>query len=71
MRSGKERAYARMAWILRNSGDEERHRKVERVAAQKNTNVYLEAVEVTENKCGEPKEVGNARLDGIPKRKYS
>lgn len=59
-----------MAWILRNSGDEERYGKVERVASQKNTNVYLEAVEEAENKGGEPDEVGNARLAGIPKRKY-
>ena len=59
-----------MAWILRNSGDEERYGKVERVASQKNTNVYLEAVEEAENKGREPKEVGNARLAGIPKRKY-
>ena len=59
-----------MAWILRNSGDEERYGKVERVASQKNTNVYLEAVEEAENKGGELEEVGNARLAGIPKRKY-
>lgn len=59
-----------MAWILRNSGDEERYGKVERVASQKNTNVYLEAVEEAENKGGEPEEVGNARPAGIPKRKY-
>lgn len=59
-----------MAWILRNSGDEERYGKVERVASQKNTNVYLEAVEEAENKGGEPEEVGNARLAGIPRRKY-
>lgn len=59
-----------MAWILRNSGDEERYGKVERVASQKNANVYLEAVEESENKGGEPEEVGNARLAGIPKRKY-
>ena len=59
-----------MAWILRNSGDEERYGKVERVASQKNTNVYLEAVEESENKGGESEEVGNARLAGIPKRKY-
>ena len=59
-----------MVWILRNSGDEERYGKVERVASQKNTNVYLEAVEEAENKGGEPEEVGNARLAGIPKRKY-
>ena len=41
------------------------------MAAQKDTDVYLEAVEEAENKGGEPKEVGNARLDGIPKRKYT
>ncbi len=35
------------------SGDEERHGKVERVAAQKNTDVYPEAVEEAENKSGE------------------
>ena len=60
----------RMAWILRNSGDEERYGKVERVALRKNTNVYPEAVEEAENKGGEPEEVGNARPAGIPKRKY-
>lgn len=59
-----------MAWILRNSGDEERYGKVERVASQKNTNVYQEAVEEAENKGGESEEVGNARLAGISKRKY-
>lgn len=59
-----------MAWILRNSGDEEQYGKVERVASQKITNVYLEAVEEAENKGGESEEVGNARLAGIPKRKY-
>ena len=59
-----------MAWILRNSGDEERYGKVERVASQKTTNVYLEAMEEAENKGGESEEVGNARLAGIPKRKY-
>lgn len=48
----------------------ERYGKVERVASQKNTNVYLEAVEEAENKGREPEEVGNARLAGIPKRKY-
>ena len=60
-----------MAWILRNSGNEERYGKVERVATQKDTNVYLEAEEVAEDKSGEPKEIGDARLDGIPKRKHS
>ena len=60
-----------MAWILRNSGNEERYGKVERVATQKDTNVYLEAVEVAENEGREPKEIRNARLEGIPKRKHS
>ena len=36
----------------------------------KNTNVYLEAVEVAEKKGGKPKEIRNVRLDGIPKRKH-
>ena len=66
-----ESVYARMAWILRNSGNEERYGKVERVASQKDTNVHLEAVEIAENEGGEPKEIRNARVDGIPKRQYS
>jgi len=57
-----------MAWILRNSGNENGYGKVERVVTQKNTNVYLEAVEVAENKGSKPKEIGNVRLAGIPKR---
>lgn len=57
-----------MAWILRNSGNENGYGKVERVVTQKNTNVYLEAVEVAENEGRKPKEIGNARLAGIPKR---
>ena len=60
-----------MAWILRNSGNEERYGEVERVASPKNTNVYLEAVEVAENEGGKPKEIRNARVASIPKRKYS
>ena len=60
-----------MAWILRNSGNEERYGKVERVASQKDTDVYLEAVEVAENEGRKSKEVRNARLESIPKRKYS
>ena len=40
------------------------------MAAQKDKYVHLEAVEEAKNKGGEPKEVGNARLDGIPKLKY-
>jgi len=49
-----------MARVLRNSGNEERYGKVERVATQENTNVYLEAVEAAENEGSKPKEVGNA-----------
>ena len=56
-----------MARILRNSGNENGYGKVERVVTQKNTNVYLEAVEVAENEGGKPKEIGNARLAGVPK----
>ena len=60
-----------MAWILRNSGNEERYGKVERVVTQKDTNVYLEAMEVAENKGREPKEIRNARLASLSKRKHS
>ena len=60
-----------MAGILRNSGNEERYGKVERVVTQKDTNVYLEAVEVAENEGGKPKEIRNARMASIPKRKHS
>ena len=59
-----------MAWILRNSGNGHAYEAMERVVAKKNTNVYLEAMEEAENKGREPEEVGNARLAGIPKRKY-
>lgn len=57
-----------MAWILWNSGNEERNREVERVVTPKNTNVYLEAVEVAENEGREPEEIGDARMASIPKR---
>ena len=49
-----------MAWILRNSGNEERYGEVERVASQKNTNVDLEAVEVAENEGRKPEKIRNA-----------
>ena len=38
---------------------------------QKTTDVYPETMEVTENKDREPKEIRNARLAGIQKRKHS
>ena len=41
------------------------------MASQKNTNVYLEAVEVAENEGRKPKEIRNARLASVPKRKHS
>ena len=49
-----------MAWILRNSGYEERDGSLEGVAAPQNTNVYLEAVEEAENEVDKPIEVRNA-----------
>ena len=53
-----------MAWILWNSGNEEHDGSLERVAAPKNTDVYLEAVEEAENEGDKPKEVRNARTAG-------
>ena len=44
---------------------------MERVVTQKDTNVYPEAVEVAENEGGKPKEIRNAGMAGIPKRKHS
>lgn len=41
------------------------------MATTTDTNVYLEAVEVAEDKSGKPKEIRDARLDGVPKRKHS
>jgi len=41
------------------------------VVTQKDANVYLEAVEVAENKGREPKEIRNARLASLSKRKHS
>ena len=41
------------------------------MVTQKDTNVYLEAVEVAENEGGKPKEIRNARMASVPKRKHS
>ena len=60
-----------MAWILRNRGNEHTDDQMERVVKTENTNVYLEAMEVAESKGREPKEIRNARVDGIPKRQHS
>ena len=60
-----------MAWILRNSGNEEHDGRMERVAAPKNTDVYLEAVETTENKSKEFETTRHAWLASISERKHS
>ena len=41
------------------------------MASQKDTNVYLETVEVAENEGRKPKEIRNARVESIPKWKHS
>ena len=41
------------------------------MATTTDTNVYLEAVEVAEDKSGKLKEIRDARLYGVPKRKHS
>ena len=41
------------------------------MATPTDTNVYLEAVEVAKNEGGKPKEIRNARMASIPKRKHS
>jgi len=63
--------YARMARILRNCGNEERNTRLERVVTQKNTNVYLETMETTENKGKEPDKARNARMESVSKRKHT
>lgn len=60
-----------MVELLRNSGNGNANETMERVVAKKNKNVYLEAMEVTENKGSKPKEIGNAQMAGLPKRKHS
>ena len=60
-----------MAWLLRNSGDGYAYEAMERVVAKKNTDVYLEAMEEAENKGSKPKEIGYARMAGLPKREHS
>ena len=49
-----------MAWILRNSGNEYTDDKMERMVKAKNTDVYLETMEVTEHKGKEPDKAWNA-----------
>ena len=63
--------YDRMAELLLNIGNGNAYETMGRVVAKKNTNVYLEAMEATENKSGKPEEIGYARMAGLPKRKHS
>ncbi len=63
--------YARMARLLRNSGDEMHNGRMELLAAQKDTNVYLEAMEITKDKGEEPDKTWNARVASLQKRKYT
>ena len=48
--------YARVAWILRNSGNENTDDQMERMVKAKDTNVYLETMEIIKNKDKEPDE---------------
>ena len=54
-----------MAWILWNCGDEERNTGLECMVTQKNADVHLEAVEITESKGKEPDEARNARMESV------
>ena len=49
-----------MAELLRNSRYQYTYDQVERMVKAENTNVYLETMEVTENKGKEPDETRNA-----------
>ena len=44
-----------MAELLRNSVEGNAYETMERVVTKKNTNVYLKAMEESENKGGKPK----------------
>jgi len=44
-----------MAELLQNSGEGNAYETMERVVTKKNTNVYLKAMEESENKGGKPK----------------
>ncbi len=40
------------------------------MVTQKNTNVHLEAMEITENKGKEPDKTWYARMEGVSERKH-
>ena len=58
--NGKDKSlYARMAELLWNSGHEDQHRKPERMAVPPDTDVYLEAVETSEDEKEETHRSGS------------
>ena len=60
-----KRIYARMAELLQYGRHEEQRRKAERVAVSKDTNVYLETVEIAKDAKTEADGVGNARMGSL------
>ena len=55
-----KRVYEGMAELLRNSRYQHTYDQVERMVKAENTDVYLETMEITENKGKEPDETRNA-----------
>ena len=53
--------HERMAELLWNSGHEEQHRKPERMAVPPDTDVYLEAVETTQNENEKTNRTGSSQ----------
>ena len=60
-----------MARILRDSGNGYTDDRMELMAPKKNTDVHLEAMEITWNKGKESDEARDARVASLPKRKHS
>ncbi len=54
-----------------NSGEGNAYETMERVVTKKNTNVYLKAMEESENKGGKPNKLGMPELQGLLKREHS
>ena len=60
---GKDKSiHARMVKLLRNSGDEEQHRKSEWMAVPPDTDVHLETVETAKDPEKKTNGSGNARV---------
>ncbi len=62
-----KRIHAWMAELLQYSRHEEQHRKAERMAVSKDTNVYLETVETAKDAKTEADRTGNARMGSTVK----